>query len=81
MTAKQTAQPREFLTEPLDEIEAEGDAPKYVIQRSGELIREWWTGTSWSEDVNEALRYSGEPDVSVETLDESAIAVRLEDLD
>lgn len=74
-------QTEEFSPERSDEFETQGHVPTYVIQRSGELIREWWTGTGWSEDVNDALQYSGEPDVSREVFDESAIAVRVRDLD
>ena len=54
---------------------------QYVIHRTSETTSEWWTGTDWSEDESQALKYSYEPDVSVETLDESAKAEKVSDLD
>ncbi len=50
----------------------------YVIQRTSETVCEWWTGTGWSENEDDALRYPTEPDVSLETLDESAKAQKIE---
>lgn len=56
-------------------------AAEYVIHRTSETTSEWWTGSNWSEDEHQALRYSYEPDVSVETLDESAKAEKVERLE
>jgi len=54
---------------------------RYVIQRTSETIREWWTGTDWSDDLEKAMRYDHKPDVSIETLDEMAKAVRINEID
>lgn len=62
----------------VDRMEAE---PRFVIQRTGETFREWWTGEHWSNDENQALEYSHEPDVSVETSDESAKVMRVDQID
>jgi|GEM_PF-3499647 hypothetical protein len=51
----------------------------FVIQRTSETLCEWWTGNGWSEDEDDAARYAHEPDVSVETLDESAKVIRIGD--
>lgn len=51
---------------------------EFVIERTNETKREWWTGAGWSEDENEARWYSGEPDAPQETQDENARAVRHE---
>lgn len=56
------------------------DASKYVIQRTSETTREWWTGTDWTEDITAAMQYDEKPDVSVEAMDESAKAVRLSEI-
>jgi len=48
--------------------------PRYVIQRASESRCEWWTGTGWSEDETDALRYVDEPHAGAETGDESATA-------
>lgn len=52
-----------------DEIKSE---KCYVIERSGEVLREWWTGTNWSDDYREAQWYAKEPDAPRETGDEGA---------
>jgi hypothetical protein len=49
---------------------------EFVIERTNEMKREWWTGTEWSEDEAEAHWYSIEPDAPQETQDENARAVR-----
>lgn len=54
---------------------------RYVIQRTGETFREWWTGDQWSSNENLAKEYCHDPDVSVETHDESAKAVRVDGID
>lgn len=56
------------------------DASKYVIQRTSETTREWWTGSGWTDDVTLAMYYDDKPDVSVEAMDESAKAVRLSEI-
>jgi hypothetical protein len=71
-------------TSPTEELvpkESDGHESTYVIQRTGETYREWWTGSSWSEDVNDAKQYSSEPDVSVEADDESARPMKLGKID
>jgi hypothetical protein len=45
---------------------------RYVIQRASESRCEWWTGTGWSEDETDALRYADKPHAGDETGDESA---------
>jgi hypothetical protein len=47
---------------------------EFVIQRASETLCEWWTGFGWSEQPEDARRYSEEPNVSQETGDESAKA-------
>jgi hypothetical protein len=49
----------------------------FVIQRTSESRCEFWTGNGWSEDEKDAARYPHKPDVSVETLDESAKVIRI----
>lgn len=51
----------------------------YVIQRTGECECEWWTGTKWSVNENDARQYLIEPDASIETQDESAKVQMLEE--
>ena len=53
------------------------DASEYVIQRSSETVCEWWTGTRWTENWDEAMFYAREPDASVETGCESAKTKRV----
>ena len=45
---------------------------EYVIERTNEMKREWWTGSDWSENDREARWYNREPDAARETQDESA---------
>jgi len=47
---------------------------QYVIQRASESRCEWWTGTGWSEDETDAMRFTDEPHAGDETGDESATA-------
>ena len=49
---------------------------EFVIERTNEMKRGWWTGAGWSEDESEARWYSDEPDAPQETQDENARAVR-----
>jgi hypothetical protein len=51
---------------------------EFVIERTNEMKREWWTGSEWSEDESLACWYSDEPDAPQETQDENARAVRHE---
>ena len=46
----------------------------YVIERSGEALREWWTGNDWTHDAQHAQWYEHEPDPARETGDEGAHA-------
>ncbi len=39
---------------------------EFVIERTNEMKREWWTGTQWSDDETEARWYSDEPDAPEE---------------
>jgi hypothetical protein len=48
---------------------------EFVIERTNEMKREWWTGSDWSEDEHEARWYPTEPDAPQETQDENARAV------
>ena len=86
MVAKQPAssaygRQSEAATDRSHENEAVKSGHKYVIQRTGETYREWWTGTGWSVDENSALQYPHEPDASIEANDEAAKAIRVEDVD
>ncbi|HXY33235.1 MAG TPA: hypothetical protein VEI07_03345 [Planctomycetaceae bacterium] len=49
---------------------------EFVIERTNEMKREYWTGTDWSEDETDARWYSDEPDAPQITQDENARAVR-----
>jgi hypothetical protein len=49
---------------------------EFVIERTNEMKREWWTGSDWTEDEHEARWYPEEPDAPSETQDENARAVR-----
>ena len=51
---------------------------EYVIERTSEMKREWWTGAEWSEDETAARWYDREPNAEKETQDESAHVVRYE---
>lgn len=53
----------------------------YVIQRSSEIVREWWTGEEWSDDFLQAKEYDTEPDAGTESDDEMAIAIKRSDVD
>jgi hypothetical protein len=45
---------------------------RYVIERSSESLREWWTGTRWAEDRAQVKWYQSQPDASKESQDEEA---------
>jgi hypothetical protein len=49
---------------------------EFVIERTNETKREWWTGSAWSEDDRQARWYATEPDAPEVTQDENARAVR-----
>lgn len=55
---------------------AEAETPshprRYVIERSSECLREWWTGTDWSDDYTTAKWYENKPDAGHESEDEEA---------
>lgn len=51
---------------------------QYVIERTSEMRREWWTGSDWTEDENRAKWYDSEPHAPKETGDENARAVHYE---
>lgn len=51
------------------------DHGTYVIERCSENLREWGTGTEWSEDDRAAKWYEHEPDAPRETDDEQARTV------
>jgi len=51
---------------------------EFVIERTNEMRREWWTGTAWSEDENLAKWYDAEPHAPTETGDENARALHYE---
>jgi hypothetical protein len=51
---------------------------QFVIERTSEVKREWWTGKDWSEDEHDARWYDHEPDAPEVTQDENARAVRHE---
>lgn len=74
---QQTVFPAEYSSQP----QSDNSEPKYVIQRSSETVREWWTGSGWSDDFNHALQYPNKPDASVETMDEMAKALTLDEID
>ncbi len=48
---------------------------QFVIERTNEARREWWTGLEWSDDENQARWYDSEPDAPLETGDENARSV------
>lgn len=48
---------------------------RFVIERSSEYLREWWTGSDWSEDYARARWFEHEPDGPRVTDDEEAHAV------
>jgi hypothetical protein len=35
---------------------------EFVIERTNEMKREWWTGSNWTENEHEARWYPEEPD-------------------
>ena len=47
-------------------------AREFVIERTNETKREWWNGSGWTEDDQEAVWYGFEPDAPAETEDENA---------
>lgn len=51
---------------------------EFVIERTNEMRREWWTGSEWSDDEKQACWYRTEPDAPKITEDENARAVRYE---
>jgi hypothetical protein len=51
---------------------------EFVIERTNEMRREWWTGSDWSEDEFQARWYEFEPDAPKTTGDENARAVHYE---
>ncbi len=48
---------------------------RFVIERSSEFLREWWTGSDWSDDCAKAQWFVHEPDGPRVTADEGAHAV------
>ena len=44
----------------------------YVIQRTSEAKNEWWTGSGWSRNEQDAVHFDVEPHAGEETGDESA---------
>ncbi len=55
--------------------EAVSRKERFVIERSSEFLREWWTGSEWSEAAETAHWYKHEPDGPRITGDEGAHAV------
>jgi hypothetical protein len=51
---------------------------EYVIERTNETKREWWTGAAWSEDESQARWYDHEPAAEKITDDEGAHVVHYE---
>lgn len=51
---------------------------EFVIERTNEMKRQWWTGSAWTEDETLAHWYDAEPDAPEETDDENARAVYYE---
>lgn len=47
----------------------------YVIERSGETMHDWWTGSNWTDDWNKAKWYEHEPFAGSKTGDEGAHTV------
>ena len=45
---------------------------RYVIERSSECLRDWWTGTGWSENADDAKWFENEPRGPFEADDEDA---------
>lgn len=45
---------------------------RFVIERTSEFLREWWTGSGWSKYDRDARWYENEPDGPGETGDEEA---------
>lgn len=48
---------------------------RFVIERSSEFLREWWTENGWSKECSDAKWYEHEPDGPGESGDEGAHAV------
>ncbi len=48
---------------------------RYVIERTSESKREWWTGSGWSEDDHRAQWFECKPDACREADDENAHVV------
>jgi hypothetical protein len=44
----------------------------YVIERTGDMNRDWWTGAHWSENPRDAKWYDYEPHAGSEAEDEGA---------
>ena len=64
-----------------DDLEQEPMEPQFVIQRTSETVREWWTGSQWSSELSDARRYVEKPDASVVAGDEMAKALLLAEID
>ena len=57
-------------------VDQHGHPPhRYVIERSGECMQEWWTGSVWTKDWTEAEWFDREPDGPRVTEDEGAHGV------
>lgn len=52
-----------------------GHGKRFVIERTSEYLREWWTGSGWSKSDRDAEWFEHEPDAPRETDDEEARAV------
>jgi hypothetical protein len=52
----------------------EAPGARYVIQRASESCCEWWTGTGWTQDDRQAMRYIDEPRAEDITGEENATA-------
>jgi hypothetical protein len=67
-----SSQTHGHLSGRIDEAPTPTHPRRYVIERSSEFVREWWTGQRWTEDYAEAKWYQGEPDASKESDEEEA---------
>jgi hypothetical protein len=56
----------------IEEAPTPTHSQRFVIERSSEFLREWWTGERWTEDYAQAKWYQREPDASRESHDEEA---------
>lgn len=48
----------------------------WVILRTRETMREWWTGSHWFDDLQQANQYDHESDAGVESQNEIAVAIK-----